>query len=166
MLELVLHQYERIRSHVGVKQCAVPVISFAAVEHQPIGHRGERLTGAWEKLCEQDLRAGALQAKGRLRMNSASGVRLPVVSASKATGRSKPPRKFGKLRQFLCVSLIGSPTKRELRREYLTPSSARFPLRGNGTITYQLSLRIEYVKERAFLSPHRTPICAAFKWST
>ena len=31
---------------------------------------------------------GALQAKGCLRMNSASGVRLPVVSASKATSRS------------------------------------------------------------------------------
>jgi hypothetical protein len=29
-----------------------------------------------------------------------------------------------------------------------------------------LSLRIEYVKEPAFLSPHRIPICAAFKWST
>jgi hypothetical protein len=37
VLELVLHQYERIRSHVGVKQCAVPVISFAAVEHQLSG---------------------------------------------------------------------------------------------------------------------------------
>jgi hypothetical protein len=34
-------------------------------------------------------------AKGCLRMNSASGVRLPVVSASKATSRSKPSRKFG-----------------------------------------------------------------------
>jgi hypothetical protein len=33
MLELVLHQYERIGSHVGVKQCTVPVVSFAAVEH-------------------------------------------------------------------------------------------------------------------------------------
>ena len=57
MLELVLQQYERIGSHVGVKQCAVPVVPFAAVKHQPIAHRGERLTGAWEKLREQDLRA-------------------------------------------------------------------------------------------------------------
>jgi hypothetical protein len=32
VLESVLHQYERISSHIGVKQCAVPVISFAAVE--------------------------------------------------------------------------------------------------------------------------------------
>jgi hypothetical protein len=38
MLEWALQQYERIRSHIGVKQCAVPVISFAAVEHQPIAH--------------------------------------------------------------------------------------------------------------------------------
>jgi hypothetical protein len=29
VLELVLHQYERIRSHVGVKQCAVPVTALA-----------------------------------------------------------------------------------------------------------------------------------------
>ena len=57
MLEFVLQQYERISSHVGVKQCAVPVVPFAAVEHQPIAHRGKRPTGAWEKLCEQDLRA-------------------------------------------------------------------------------------------------------------
>src|SRR6202050_3219681 len=35
----------------------VPIVPFAAVEHQPIGHRGKRLAGAWEKLCEQDLRA-------------------------------------------------------------------------------------------------------------
>ena len=33
MLELVLHQYERIGGHVGVKQCAVPVVPFAAVKH-------------------------------------------------------------------------------------------------------------------------------------
>jgi hypothetical protein len=32
VLELVLQQDERIGSHVGVKQCAVPVVSFAAVE--------------------------------------------------------------------------------------------------------------------------------------
>ena len=57
MLELVLHQYERIGSHVGVKQRAVPVVPFAAVEHQPIAHRSKRLAGPWEKLCEQDLRA-------------------------------------------------------------------------------------------------------------
>jgi hypothetical protein len=50
--ELALHQYESIRCHVGVKQCTVGVISFAAVEHQPIAHRGKRLTGAGEKLCE------------------------------------------------------------------------------------------------------------------
>ena len=35
----------------------MPVVSFAAVEHQPIAHRGKRHTGAREKLCEQDLRA-------------------------------------------------------------------------------------------------------------
>jgi DNA topoisomerase III len=57
VLELVLHQYQRIRSHVGVKQRAVPVISFAAVQRQPIGHRGKRLAGAREKLSEQHLRA-------------------------------------------------------------------------------------------------------------
>ena len=57
MLELVLQQYEGIGSHVGVKQRAVPIISFAAVEHQPIAHRGQRLSGAWEKLREPDLRA-------------------------------------------------------------------------------------------------------------
>src|SRR5208283_5331561 len=57
VLELALQQYERIGSHVGVEQCAVPVVSFAAVEHQPIAHRGKRLNGAREKLCEQDLRA-------------------------------------------------------------------------------------------------------------
>jgi hypothetical protein len=43
VLELAPHQYERIRSYVGVKQCAVPIIYFAAVEHQPIGHRGKGL---------------------------------------------------------------------------------------------------------------------------
>ncbi len=43
VLELALQQYERIGSHVGVQQCAVPVVSFAAVKHQPIAHRGERL---------------------------------------------------------------------------------------------------------------------------
>jgi hypothetical protein len=42
VLELALQQYERIGSHVGVEQRAVPVVSFAAVEHQPIGRRGER----------------------------------------------------------------------------------------------------------------------------
>ena len=57
VLELALQQYERIGSHVGVEQCAVPVISFAAVKHQPIAHRGERLDGAWKKLREQRLRA-------------------------------------------------------------------------------------------------------------
>jgi hypothetical protein len=57
VLELALQQYERIGSHVGVEQCAVPVVSFAAVKHQPIAHRGERLDGAREKLCEQGLRA-------------------------------------------------------------------------------------------------------------
>src|SRR5271165_13723 len=57
VLELALQQYERIGSHVGVEQCAVPVVSFAAVKHQPIAHRGERLDGAWEKLREQGLRA-------------------------------------------------------------------------------------------------------------
>ena len=36
MLELALQQYERIGSHVGVQQRAVPVVSFAAVERQPI----------------------------------------------------------------------------------------------------------------------------------
>jgi hypothetical protein len=50
VLELALQQYERIGSHVGVKQGAVPVVSFATVKHQPIAHRGKRLTGAWEKL--------------------------------------------------------------------------------------------------------------------
>jgi hypothetical protein len=35
VLELALQQYERIGSHMGVKQRAVPVVSFAAVEHQP-----------------------------------------------------------------------------------------------------------------------------------
>src|SRR5271166_3338991 len=57
VLELALQQYERIGSHVGVEQCAVPVVSFAAVKHQPIAHRGERLDSAREKLREQDLRA-------------------------------------------------------------------------------------------------------------
>src|SRR5271166_5644815 len=73
VLELALQQYERIGSHVGVQQRAVPVVSFAAVEHQPIAHRGERLAGAWEKLGEQDLRAnvtllsvGALAPLNRL----------------------------------------------------------------------------------------------------
>ena len=37
-----------------------------------------------------------------------------------------------KQRQFVRVSLIGPPTKRELRRDYLTPSSAQFPPCGNG----------------------------------
>src|SRR5271166_7097211 len=36
VLELALQQYERIGSHVGVQQRAVPVVSFAAVKHQPI----------------------------------------------------------------------------------------------------------------------------------
>jgi hypothetical protein len=53
----MLQLYERIGSHVGVKQCAVPVVSFAAVEHQTIAHRGKRLTGAREKLREQHLSA-------------------------------------------------------------------------------------------------------------
>jgi hypothetical protein len=47
------------------------------------------------------------------------------------------------------------------------PKSARISSStGGSTITYQLSLRIEYVKASVFLSPHRVPICAAFKWST
>src|SRR5271166_2921904 len=73
VLELALQQYERIGSHVGVKQCAVPVVSFAAVERQPIAHRGKRLAGAWEKLRKQGLRAnvaplsvGALAPLNRL----------------------------------------------------------------------------------------------------
>src|SRR5271165_4506915 len=73
VLELALQQYERIGSHIGVKQCAVPVVSFAAVEHQPIAHRGQRLAGAWEKLRKQNLRAnvaflsvGALAPLNRL----------------------------------------------------------------------------------------------------
>src|SRR5271170_8527666 len=57
VLELALQQYERIGGYVGVKQRAVPVVSLAAVKHQPIAHRGKRLTGAREKLCEQHLRA-------------------------------------------------------------------------------------------------------------
>src|SRR6516165_10019419 len=57
VLELALEQDERIGRHVGVQQRAVPVVSFAAVERQPIAHRGKRLRGAWEKLGEQDLRA-------------------------------------------------------------------------------------------------------------
>jgi hypothetical protein len=47
----------------------------------------------------------------------------------------------------------------------LKDDSPVHPRPGN-TITYQLSLRIEYVKESTFLSPYRIPICAAFKWST
>jgi hypothetical protein len=67
VLELALQQHERIGSHVGVKQCAVPVVSFAAVKHQPVAHRGKRLTGAWETLREQDLRANvALLSVGAL----------------------------------------------------------------------------------------------------
>src|SRR5271166_3648769 len=67
VLELALEQYERIGGHVGVQQRAVPVVSFAAVERQPIAHRGERLGGAWEKLGEQDLRANvALLGVGAL----------------------------------------------------------------------------------------------------
>jgi hypothetical protein len=38
---------------------------------------------------------GAFEAKGSLRLNSASGVRLLVVTASKATRRPKPLTKFG-----------------------------------------------------------------------
>ena len=57
MLEWALQQYERIGSHVSVKQCAVAIVSFTAVKHQPIAHRRKRLTGAREKLREQDLRA-------------------------------------------------------------------------------------------------------------
>ena len=37
----------------------MPVVSLAAVEHQPIAHRGKRLNGPREKLGEQDLRANA-----------------------------------------------------------------------------------------------------------
>jgi hypothetical protein len=33
VLELALQQYERIGSQMGIKQRAVPVVSFAAVEH-------------------------------------------------------------------------------------------------------------------------------------
>jgi hypothetical protein len=54
MLEYALQQYERVGSHVGVKQCAMPVVSFTAVEQQPIAHLVKRLTSAGEKLCEQD----------------------------------------------------------------------------------------------------------------
>ena len=67
MLELALHQDERIGRHVGVKQCAVPIVSFAAVEHQPIAHRGKRLNGPRKKLREQDLRANVpLLSEGAL----------------------------------------------------------------------------------------------------
>ena len=65
VLELVFKQYERIGSHVGVEQCAVPVVPFAAVEHQPIAHGGKRLTGAREKLHEQDLRANVAPLRRR-----------------------------------------------------------------------------------------------------
>jgi hypothetical protein len=34
---------ERIRRHVGVKECAVPIVSLAGVEDQPITRRGQRL---------------------------------------------------------------------------------------------------------------------------
>ena len=52
----MLQRDERVGSHVGVEQCAVPVVSFASVENQPIAHRGKRLPGAPEKLREQSLR--------------------------------------------------------------------------------------------------------------
>ena len=55
MLESTLQQYERVGSHVGVKQCAVAVVSFTAVQHQSIAHRSQRFYCSWEKLREQDL---------------------------------------------------------------------------------------------------------------
>ncbi len=58
---------QRVGGHVGVEQGAVPVVSFAAVDHQPIAHRGQRLAGPREKLREQDLRANvALLGVGAL----------------------------------------------------------------------------------------------------
>jgi hypothetical protein len=57
VLELTLHQDERVGRHVGVKQGAVAIIPFAAVEDQPIAHRGQRLDRSREKLREQYLRA-------------------------------------------------------------------------------------------------------------
>jgi hypothetical protein len=70
------------------------------------------------------------------------------------------------------LSVAANKARAETRISYTLPgaiSSLRQRISsstGGSTITHQLSLRIEYVKEPAFLSPHRIPICAAFKWST
>jgi hypothetical protein len=58
------------------------------------------------------------------------------------------------------ANFLHPPARNSSLRQRISSSN------GGSTITYQLSLRIEYVKEPAFLSPHRIPIRAAFKWST
>jgi SRSO17 transposase len=62
VLVLVLHQYERICSHVGVKQCAAPIISFAAIEHQPMGEKKYNLANL---PAQTDLRTLAAAIKAR-----------------------------------------------------------------------------------------------------
>ena len=63
VLELALQQDQRVRGHVGVEQGAVAFVSFAAVEHQPVAHRRQRLAGAREKLREQNLRANVARLR-------------------------------------------------------------------------------------------------------
>ena len=57
MLQKMLKQDQRVGRHVGVEQRAVPVITLARVERQPVTHRGERLRGAGKDLFVQNLRA-------------------------------------------------------------------------------------------------------------
>jgi hypothetical protein len=103
-----------------------------------------RVAGPASRARRHSLRAAEGKAKRQaLRPSSCS---LLSVAANNARAQTRIsytlPRAISSLRQRISSSTGGS------------------------TITYQLPLRIEYVKEPAFLSPHRIPICAAFKWST
>ena len=104
------------------------------------------------KVASRALRAGQTTyssgrgGEGRSKAPRPSSCSLLSVAANKARAQTRIshtlPRAISSLRQRISSSTGGS------------------------TITYQLSLRIEYVKARAFLSPDLIPICAAFKWST
>ena len=73
MLELVLHQYERIRSHVSVKQCAVPVVPFAAVKHQPIAETRPEVVALAKALGRKKPKGGKMTLRAMSAAMAAQG---------------------------------------------------------------------------------------------
>ena len=83
--------------------------SFAAVKHQPIAHRGERPTGAWEKLREQDLRANvSLLSVGAFAPLNRLGPGEAEISLSRPYPPSDPTsRKAGRRLRLVTKSKLG-----------------------------------------------------------